>query len=428
MLELIIKLVIFTVMPVSGFFVIKNLIDSEEKLFSVKNLLIILLLCVANGIIYTSEYKSYTTLFNFLFLIIGYKYIFKISFFQSLLLSICIMIFTSLSEMVFYVLIYSLFNKSIARNYSVEMLIGNIVIGCMINLISNIGSIKKLIKNVYIKLEKFSKLETIFISTFWIIIISILCYLISKNGFANVGFGIIAFIEFTFILFMFNYFRDKNRFINLNEKFDELYEYIQTMEEALDVEQMNIHEYKNQLSMIRSMSTDKKVKEYIDSLVEECLDDGEWNTELKNLPKGGLKGFLHYKLAQATNRKLKVLVTVSKQTSSVIETLSLEEEKQLSRLLGIYIDNAMEAAEKTPKRLVSLEFYKIKQTVYIVITNSMLEEETNVELVGNKGFTTKGKGHGRGTYLAKKMLLHNSKFSSENSTVQDYYIEKILIN
>lgn len=428
MLELIIKLVIFTVMPVSGFFVIKNLIDSEEKFFSVKNLLIILLLCVANGIIYTSEYKSYTTLFNFLFLIIGYKYIFKISFFQSLLLSICIMIFTSLSEMLFYVFIYSLFNKTIARDYNLEMLVGNIVIGCMIILISNITSIRKLVKNVFVKLEKFSKMETVFISFFWIIIISILCYLIYKNGFSNVGFGIIAFIEFTFILFMINHFRDKNKYINLNEKFDELYEYIQTMEEALDVEQMNIHEYKNQLSMIRSMSDDKKVKEYINSLVEECLDDGKLNTELKNLPKGGLKGFLYYKLAQASRRRLKVLVTVSKETSSVIEKLSVEEEKQLSRLLGIYIDNAMEAAEKTSKKLVSLEFYKIKDTVCIVITNSMIEEETNVELVGNKGFTTKGDGHGRGTYLAKKMLLHNSKFSSENSTVRDYYIEKILIN
>ena len=31
MIELIIKLIIFTIMPISGFFVIKNLIDSDEK-------------------------------------------------------------------------------------------------------------------------------------------------------------------------------------------------------------------------------------------------------------------------------------------------------------------------------------------------------------------------------------------------------------
>ena len=94
MLELIIKLIIFTIMPTSGFFVIKNLIDSDEKIYSVKNILIIVGLCVANGLIYNSSYKSYTTLFNFCFLIIGYKYIFKISFFQSLLLSIYVMLFS----------------------------------------------------------------------------------------------------------------------------------------------------------------------------------------------------------------------------------------------------------------------------------------------------------------------------------------------
>ena len=93
MLELIIKLIIFTIMPISGFFVIKNLIDSDEKIYSVKNILIIVGLCTANGLIYTSDYKAYTTIFNFCFLVIGYKYIFKISFLQSILLSVCLMLF-----------------------------------------------------------------------------------------------------------------------------------------------------------------------------------------------------------------------------------------------------------------------------------------------------------------------------------------------
>ena len=54
MLELIIKFLIALVMPISGFFVIKNLIDSEEKIYSVKNILIILGLCITNLLIYTS--------------------------------------------------------------------------------------------------------------------------------------------------------------------------------------------------------------------------------------------------------------------------------------------------------------------------------------------------------------------------------------
>lgn len=82
MLELIIKLIIFTIMPISGFFVIKNLIDSDEKIYSVKNILIIVGLCITNLLIYTSDYRSYTTLLNFCFLVIGYKYIFKISFYN----------------------------------------------------------------------------------------------------------------------------------------------------------------------------------------------------------------------------------------------------------------------------------------------------------------------------------------------------------
>ena len=428
MLELIIKLIIFTIMPISGFFVIKNLIDSDEKIYSVKNILIIVGLCVANGLIYNSSYKSYTTLFNFCFLIIGYKYIFKISFFQSFLLSITVMIFSFLSEIIFYILIYAPFNKNLARNYGIEMLMGNLSVGVMIVLISKIKFIKKSIKNVFIKLGGFVCLETIFVSTFWIIITSILSYLISRNGFTNIGFWISALIELAFIVFMLNHFMDKDRYIGLNEKFDDLYEYVQTMEESLDNEQMNIHEYKNQLSVIRSMTNNKKIKDYIDSLVDECPDDAKWNTELKNLPQGGLKGLLHYKLACATKKNLNVLITVSPDTASVIKCLSLEDIKQLSRLVGIYMDNAMEAALDTEKKNVALEIYKIKDTVNIVISNSANIDESKLKMIGKKGFTSKGKGHGRGTYLAKKMLLHSKKFSASNSVVKDYYIVRIIIN
>ena len=428
MLELIIKLIIFTIMPISGFFVIKNLIDSDEKIYSVKNILIIVGLCVANGLIYNSSYKSYTTLFNFCFLIIGYKYIFKISFFQSFLLSITVMIFSFLSEIIFYILIYAPFNKNLARNYGIEMLMGNLSVGVMIVLISKIKFIKKSIKNVFIKLGGFVCLETIFVSTFWIIITSILSYLISRNGFTNIGFWISALIELAFIVFMLNHFMDKDRYIGLNEKFDDLYEYVQTMEESLDNEQMNIHEYKNQLSVIRSMTNNKKIKDYIDSLVDECPDDAKWNTELKNLPKCGLKGLLHYKLACASKKNLNVLITVSPDTAPVIKDLSLEEMKQLSRLVGIYMDNAMEAALDTEKKNVALEIYKIKDTVNIVISNSANIDESKVKMIGKKGFTSKGKGHGRGTYLAKKMLLHSKKFSASNSVVKDYYIARIIIN
>lgn len=428
MIELIIKLIIFTIMPISGFFVIKNLIDSDEKIYSVKNILIIVGLCVANGLIYNSSYKSYTTLFNFCFLIIGYKYIFKISFFQSFLLSITVMIFSFLSEIIFYILIYAPFNKNLARNYGIEMLMGNLSVGVMIVLISKIKFIKKSIKNVFIKLGGFVCLETIFVSTFWIIITSILSYLISRNGFTNIEFWISALIELAFIMFILNHFMDKDRYIGLNEKFDNLYEYVQTMEESLDNEQMNIHEYKNQLSVIRSMTNNKKIKDYIDSLVDECPDDAKWNTELKNLPKCGLKGLLHYKLACASKKNLNVLITVSPDTAPVIKDLSLEEMKQLSRLVGIYMDNAMEAALDTEKKNVALEIYKIKDTVNIVISNSANIDESKVKMIGKKGFTSKGKGHGRGTYLAKKMLLHNKKFSASNSVVKDYYIVRIIIN
>ena len=338
------------------------------------------------------------------------------------------MLLIFLSEALLYVFLYTFLSENLVRQFGLPMLFSNLLIGIIVVLVSKIKILKKLVKNVFVKLTGFPRTETIFISIFWLVVVSMLCHSISKESINSWEFWLSLAIEVVFILFMLNHFLDKDRYIGLNEKFDDLYEYVQTMEESLDNEQMNIHEYKNQLSVIRSMTNNKKIKDYIDSLVDECPDDAKWNTELKNLPQGGLKGLLHYKLACATKKNLNVLITVSPDTASVIKCLSLEDIKQLSRLVGIYMDNAMEAALDTEKKNVALEIYKIKDTVNIVISNSANIDESKLKMIGKKGFTSKGKGHGRGTYLAKKMLLHSKKFSASNSVVKDYYIERIIIN
>ena len=104
MLKVIIDLATFLVMPISGFFVIKNLTGSDEKIYSLKNVLILFLLVIANALIYNIEYKYMITLVNFFFLVVGYKFIFKKSFFQSLILTVALIILAAISDVVLYII------------------------------------------------------------------------------------------------------------------------------------------------------------------------------------------------------------------------------------------------------------------------------------------------------------------------------------
>lgn len=424
MLKVIIDLVIALVMPISGFFVIKNLTGSDEKIYSLKNILILVLLALWNLLVYSIEYEYVTTILNFCALIIGYKYIFNLNVFSSFLLCIVLMLFVFASEVLLYAVALSYFSEEI-RDFGVIMLFANILIGVMTVLISKIKYINTIIKKILLKLEE-TKIKTVFTAILWFVVTSLLCYTIFKSPTNNIGFWLSLFIEIVFLVFMINYFRDKDRYISLNEKFDDLYNYIQTMEEYIDSEKLNIHEYKNQLSVIKSMTNNKKIKEYIDSLVVETKIEGEWSSELKNLPKGGLKGLLYYKLAQASSKGINVLVTVSKDCNTVFKKFSLEETKQLSRLVGIYMDNAIEATANTKKKNLTLEIYKIKGNVNIVISNS-IEEDIDLKQVTKKGFSSKGKGRGNGLYLAKKMLAKNAKIEAESKILNGFYVQRIII-
>ena len=60
-----------------------------------------------------------------------------------------------------------------------------------------------------------------------------LCYSISKEPINSWGFWLSLAIEVVFILFMFSHFRDKDRYIGLNEKFDDLYELLYKVQSEL---------------------------------------------------------------------------------------------------------------------------------------------------------------------------------------------------
>ena len=72
-------------------------------------------------------------------------------------------------------------------------------------------------------------------------------------------------------------------------------------------------------------------------------------------------------------------------------------------VLGIYLDNALEAAENSDQKLVSLEIYEINHNLNFTISNSY-KEIIPLKKMKKKGFSTKGKNHGKGLYYVNKLV------------------------
>lgn len=425
MLELLIKFSIFLVMPISSFFVGKNLLNSNESFIKTKNILAIIGLIVANFLIYRVEYKYVITLLNFLATIICYKIIFKRTLFDSFIMSTILMILMFISEVILSICVLPFIPADFVRIVGIPMLLSNLFIGFSTVILSKIKFFNKFLFNLFSRFEKIVKFKIIVICFCWIIITSIICYFIFNSITNNIGFWIGSAVQICFLIFIIIFFRDKNSYANLNERFEVLYNYLEDMEEYMDSERLNIHEYKNQLSVIRDMSKNRKVIQYIDSIISDTKLDINLSSDLKNLPKGAFKALIYYKFMQANSKGLNITIDISSKCGSYFEELSIENMKEISRLLGIYLDNAIEASEKSKKKSISLEIYKTKN-INIVISNS-INENIDIKFLNKKGYTTKGSGRGHGLYLAKKLIAKNSNIESDTKIVNSYFIQKIIL-
>ena len=81
----------------------------------------------------------------------------------------------------------------------------------------------------------------------------------------------------------------------------------------------------------------------------------------------------------------------------------------LIRILGIFIDNAIESAECTPDGEVILEITATEKGVSFYISNTF-SSPPDLFSMGKKGYSTKGNDRGNGLYWAEKAIHENEQF------------------
>jgi ATP-binding region ATPase domain protein len=192
------------------------------------------------------------------------------------------------------------------------------------------------------------------------------------------------------------------------------------------------HEQKNQLLVIRSMLDDnspKELVEYVDGLLDKKVGfKYEWIGELNHLPLSGLKGLINYKLIEAHTIDININISISKDVNnSNLNRMSTTQKDELYSIMGVYLDNAIQAAKESNKKEVSLEIYKENEKIVIIIANTY-NGKIEMEKLDNYGYTTKGKNHGVGLHLVKKIIENEVIYSQLRSLFEDYYVQKLIID
>lgn len=120
--------------------------------------------------------------------------------------------------------------------------------------------------------------------------------------------------------------------------------------------------------------------------------------QLQNIQISEIKGMISIKLMTAASKQLQIRSEIP----APVPNLEMDTQ-DLIKILGIYLDNAIEAAEQTVEKEVSLSITCNPDICILQITNSSLPVE-NIPILFTAEYSTKENHTGIGLYDASRIL------------------------
>lgn len=260
-----------------------------------------------------------------------------------------------------------------------------------------------------------------------LLIISIIIYVIEIDIFNNIiskKNTMLLAVDFIIIIILkmsFNYYL-------IEKKYNKAIEYVSEYERIIDDQGKKNHEYNNQLMVIKGYINDKnKLEEYLDTIISDHKTGQNYEIrQLSNFPNGGLKEMLYYKISKIKDNNIKYYLYISKEAAKYLEKLNTKTYNEITKVFGVIIDNAIEAALDSKEKEVSIDF-SIDDYVVITISNSY-NKKINLNKIGKNKYTSKGKGHGFGLRIVKDIIKRNKKLELITDYDDKYFIQTFLID
>ena len=426
MLEVFINFICAFMLALLGFYIIRKTNKSNERI-NLKNLIFLTINAIFITMVHYTSYNTFSVLINFIINTITYKLVFKNTIEEAVVETGILSVVVFSADVVFVIFQILFIPIKMIRTNIFIYLLSNIMVALIAFGLTRIKFITQNL-NKYFKIlsSKNLRINVIFIILIMISASSIL-YSVIVNYEFNIRFFSDSILMAALVIIGIIFTNNRDNYNNLLDEYDVLLSNVQNFEEWIENEQFIRHEYKNQLAVLYELSKDKKVKEKIQEIINQNLNiDNSTVYSLKELPKGGLKGLMYYKSIVAQNNNINLTIDVSIKEKGILTKFSEKEINDLAKILGIFYDNAIEAAKECRKKNILLEIYELKDSVNIVISNTFKGKYVNKKRF-DKGVSTKGLGRGNGLYFAKKILNQNKWIKEKREIIDNYYIETIKI-
>lgn len=223
---------------------------------------------------------------------------------------------------------------------------------------------------------------------------------------------IVIFLCLMVSVMVYQYFNNKEV---ENEK-QQLQVLMHEYENILNQTSENRHEMLNDLLILRSIA-DKNSSEFtrtLDGIIRQ-YDTKKFKkyTSLAKLPTG-VKGMIYYKIAFINENEINFDTVVNGVDYAKFEAMDKELYYKVCKILGILMDNAIDACVDSDKKKLVVSVYTENEDLCVEIDNSY-SGIVDKDGIKKKGYTTKGKNHGYGLTILNRIVDETKELEFEQS-------------
>lgn len=396
-----------------------------EKIKNIKTLILSLLfssliLCIIN---YFNK-DTFKILLTFPFVVLAIKNVYSIKYNKAIIYFIFSTLYMFIGEIIGGIVLSLMpLDYAYLFNNFLGTIFGNLIVVIFTVPLTNIRKLSNTINKI---VENINENENVVITVFIILAMGAIAYknlFYSKN---TINLVTNVAIAITFLIIVYMYYNENAKSQELSRNYNEMFKYLEKYEKELVEKRKIIHDYKNQLIVINSyIGNDKKLKEYLDELINEQKNISE-NSIIKNIDKlpSGLKGLIYYKFSHIEKIyvDLQVLNSLKK-----FDKLSPKLNKQVLKIIGILIDNAIEAVNQEKEKYINIIFSIRKNNFEMKMINPCTKEIKTSNIM-NIGFSTKGKNRGYGLALVKDILKEEKNISLNLNITNCEFISTLNVN
>ena len=352
-----------------------------------------------------------------LMLIISYKYLFNVKLRESISCPLITQTLFFISELLFAILLIVILGENanqLTNNYF-GTVIANIGITIIAFCISKIPFIRRIYNKLNRYISHFDEVSIIFITCILIFIYTIF----ALNTYYKLNSTLLFILSVTIAILsfalVFMFFKTKDDYYRINDKYNGSLVSLKELEKVLSNQRIDNHENKNHLMTIRNMTTNKKIIKFIDSILNNKIND---NNDILHetiiIPEGGLRGLIYSKLLLMSEKDIEYELDVSNSIRT-LDILEFGDDTLLDicKIVGIFLDNAIEEVETIDDKYIIIEMFIDDNVLNIVITNTFDNTKDKKDIY-KPGVSSKGGNHGFGLSLVKKLVKYNRKLKTYN--------------